>query len=379
MDDLTQRRLLDRLNSFYTTGGSTLADGDMVCSATTYSDPVVLAAERRVMQRHPVIVGHSSALASAGDFLTDDSLGTPLLIVRQTDGKLKAFLNICRHRGSRLCSQATGNRNAFVCPYHAWTYRNDGSLLSAHETAFPSVDPHSGALVQLPVEERHGFIWVVATPGAAIDVAAHLGIYDAELAAYGLADFVVERETVLSEEINWKYVLDGFLEVYHIPVLHARSIAPYIYGKYCVFETAGLNSRLVVPRKTFDEARKKPAAEINLLRHIAANYQIFPNSILVWQGDHFELWTAQPGDRPDRCTVRITSLTSKALAGDAYKSRWDRNWKVLIDTVVSEDWALSKAIQRGIPYLTEDRVIFGRNEPGLQHFHGTLAAEINAL
>lgn len=378
MDRETRLRVLETLNGYYETGGDTLADSDMHFPASSYNDPDWLARERAVLRRHPVIIGHASTLTEPGDFLTDDSIGPPILVVRQADGGLKAFLNICRHRGSHLCAEERGNQKLFVCPYHAWSYKADGSLLSAPKAAFPSVDKTNSSLVELPVEERHGFIWVVATPGAPIDVAAHLGAYDAEFFAYGLGDYIVERETRMTEEINWKYVLDGFLEVYHIPKLHSGSIAPYIYGKYCYFETDQLNSRLIVPRKSFDEERLKPAADIEVMPHIAANYQIFPNTILVWQGDHFESWTAFPTDRPGHCTIRIRSLTTREMAGEAYQRRWDRNWKVLINTVVSEDWAISKTVQSNIPYLTNDRMIFGRNEPGLQHFHAMLAQEVAA-
>jgi hypothetical protein len=193
---------------------------------------------------------------------------------------------------------------------------------------------------------------------------------------------VLERDVVLTEELNWKYVLDGFLEVYHIPKLHTASIAPYIHGKYSLFDRFGHNGRLVAARKSLDGIRHEVGQGPEFLKQVAVNYQIFPNTIIVWQGDHFEIWTSYPAGDPTRCTVRVQSLTSKAMATPEFKGRWDRNWDILIGTVVTEDWAISKTVQSGIPYLTEDRVIFGRNEPGLQHFHGTLdraVAELQAV
>lgn len=374
----TQAEILERLNRNYEARSETLADSDMFHRATTYSDPDHLAGERAVIRRHPVIVGHSDALPNAGDFLTDNSLGLPVLLVRQADGSLKALLNICRHRGSPVCIDKSGNSKMFVCPYHAWTYRADGSLLKAPGVAFPSVDAEVGGMAELPVEERHGLIWILGTPDATIDVAAHLGPeIDAEFADFGLGDLVLERDAVLTEDLNWKYVLDGFLEVYHIPKLHTQSIAPYIHGKYSLFDKFGHNGRLVAARKSLDAIRTEPLAGRDFLKHVAVNYQIFPNTIIVWQGDHFEIWTSYPTSDPTRCTVRVQSLTSRELAAPQYKARWDRNWDILIGTVVNEDWAISKTVQGGIPYLTEDRVIFGRNEPGLQHFHGVLDSAVS--
>lgn len=376
----TQVELLERLNRNYDADSETLADSDMFHRATTYSDPNHLAVERTVIRQNPVIVGHSDQLAKAGDFLTDSSLGLPILLTRQADGSLKALLNICRHRGSPVCLEKSGNAKMFICPYHAWSYRGDGSLLKAPAAAFPSVDANVGGMVELPVEERHGLIWVLGTPGATIDVAAHLGPdIDAEFADFGLGGLVLERDAVLTEDVNWKYVLDGFLEVYHIPKLHTESIAPYIHGKYSLFDKFGHNGRLVAARKSLDPIRNQPIQGGDFLKHVAVNYQIFPNTIIVWQGDHFEIWTSYPADDPSRCTVRVQSLTTREMAAPEHKRRWDRNWEILIGTVVSEDWAISKTVQSGIPYLTEDRVIFGRNEPGLQHFHGALDRAVGEL
>ncbi|MDF7774812.1 aromatic ring-hydroxylating dioxygenase subunit alpha [Sphingomonas sp. AOB5] len=380
MDLSTQREILDRLNHNYDANSETLADSDMFHRATTYSDPDYLAAEQTVLRQNPVIIGHSSSLPNAGDFLTDRSLGLPILLSRQTDGSLKALLNICRHRGSPVCLEKSGNAKIFVCPYHAWSYRSDGSLLRAPSVAFPSVEGEVGSMVELPVEERHGLIWVVGTPGATIDVAAHLGPeIDADFSSFGLGDLVLERDAVLTEDLNWKYILDGFLEVYHIPKLHTLSIAPYIHGKYSLFDRFGPHGRLVAARKSLDPIRREVEQGPDFMKHVAVNYQLFPNTIIVWQGDHFEIWTSYPDGDPSRCTVRVQSLTTRAMAAPEYKARWDRNWDILIGTVVSEDWAISKTVQSGIPYLTEDRVILGRNEPGMQHFHGMLDRAVSDL
>ena len=95
-----------------------------------------------------------------------------MLIVRQTDGTLKAFLNVCRHRGSRVTFEECGNKGSFTCPYHAWTYRSDGSLANiTNADDFGDVDRTAMGLTELPVEERHGLIWIGLTPATSIDVA----------------------------------------------------------------------------------------------------------------------------------------------------------------------------------------------------------------
>jgi Ring hydroxylating alpha subunit (catalytic domain) len=216
----------------------------------------------------------------------------------------------------------------------------------------------------------------LTAPGARIDVAAHLG---AELATYGIENFVVEREVVRQEAINWKFVIDGFLEVYHFPTLHANSIAPYFHGKYSPFDAFGRNGRLVGVRASFAKIIDLPFDEMEFMPHIAVNYQIFPNTVLVWQGDHFEVWISSPGQAPNNSSVCIQSLTTAEMSGKTHTARWDRNWKVLIDTVVTEDWAISMAVQNSPPFVANDRIVFGRNEPGLQHFHQQLEDAVAAL
>ena len=171
-------------------------------------------------------------------------------------------------------------------------------------------------------------------------------------------------------------MLDGFLEAYHVPTLHAETIAPWIYGSYAGFSSAGRHCRMTAVRKSFAKVRHLPFEEADFLKHLVVNYQIFPNTIAVWQGDHFELFTAYPGRVPSECTVRIQSAVSPSLIGEAFQKKWDRNWKVLIDTVTSEDWTISREIQDSMPLVASKHVLFGRNEPALQHFHRSLAASI---
>lgn len=376
MDRVTLDAIVAEVEGYMDRETTCLWDREAPQEASHYADPAWLAKEQRVLRSHPVIVGHGSKIKQPGDYFTHDATGLPILVVRQDDGSVRAMLNICTHRGARLCNKPEGNRKAFVCPYHAWTFRPDGGLRGIPRAeAFPNVDKSQYGLQALPCEERHGFIWVVPTPGASIDVAQHLGALDAELASYGTSELVLEREDMMPAEMNWKFVLDGFLEVYHFSTLHAKSIAPYFFGNYSPFHAFGPHGRMVGVRASFDKLRGKPKDHIDtdeLIKHFAVNYMIFPNTVLVWQGDHFESWTAFPGDQPDRCVSHVQSITTAAMAHSEFEAKWARNWKIMTSTVVEEDWAVSKTIQQSVHAMPADRIVFGRNEPGLQHFHGQL-------
>ncbi len=375
-------RVVAEIRSFFDRDTTRLFDAEFMHPASTYADAAWAKREKSMLRDHPVILGHSSQLPEPGDYRTDDTAGVPVLLSRQADGSLKAFLNICRHRGARLCLEPAGRKKLFVCPYHAWSFKNDGSLMQTpRPEGFENLDKARFGLQELPCEERHGLIWVVLNPHGSIDVAAHLAELDTELAAYGIGDMVMERDEILTYDMNWKFVVDGFLEVYHFAKLHQNSIAPYFYGWHSPFDRFGLNGRMIGVRKSFDGIREKDTSgmgNFDILKTLAVNYVLFPNTVLVWQGDHFESWTAYPGSTPDTCTVRVQSITRREDAVAEQKAKWDKNWKILISTVVAEDWAVSKTIQECAPDMPEDTIVFGRNEPGLHHFHGMLKSEIDA-
>src|SRR5262249_6443450 len=159
-----QKRVFEEIRGYMAAGSTRLAASDMHHPAAAYYDPAHFAREQAVLRGEPLVVGHSAALAQPGDCLAPDDAGVPIVLIRQANGGLKAFLNVCRHRGARPCPLGASNRPMMVCPYHAWTYALDGRLTSAPAEAFPSVDLSGHGLVGLPAEERHGLIWVVPTP-----------------------------------------------------------------------------------------------------------------------------------------------------------------------------------------------------------------------
>ena len=372
MDRSVQLRIFEEIRGYCATGSTKLVDAEMRYPAASYLDHAHLAAEKAMFRDFPQIVAHASELPNPGAFIARSDCGAPILVTRQRDGSVRAFLNICSHRGAYVCTDPAGNAMHFTCPFHAWTFRNDGHLLSVPRDGFPTLDKSVFGLTELAAEERHGMIWVVTNPDTTIDVARHLGEFDAELADYGIADQRLTRTEVIDVDINWKFVMDGFLEVYHFAKLHEKSIAPWFYGTHSPFDGSGLNGRLVGVRKSFDTIRDRPFEDVEMLPHVAVNYQIFPNTVGVWQGDHFEFWTAYPGLTPDRCRVRIQIITPPALTGPAFQQRWDRNWKIMIETIQDEDWAVSRTIQRNLPFAHQPDLIAGANEPGLQHFHRVL-------
>ena len=217
----------------------------------------------RLFRPLPLIAGHGSELG-AGQVLAHDDYGVPLLLTRDADGRFRAFLNVCRHRGMRLVA-ATGKaepRASVVCPYHGWTYKLDGALRHRlHAEAFDECSAADTRLVALPCEERHGLLWVVPTPEATIDVAAWLDGLDGELPFFGI-DGLRHFRTVRAEyPANWKLIVDAFLEAYHIRVLHKDTIYPFFADGLTAGDRFGPHIQSLVARRAAqDWAAKAEAA-----------------------------------------------------------------------------------------------------------------------
>ena len=152
MSRQNQIDLLKRLLHYVDTRTTTLADAPWRNEVSAYTDAGRLAEEQRVLFRqHPIVMGFASEWSTPGHFRTDDYAGVPILVVRGRDDKLRAFLNVCRHRGAKV-AQGCGSARLFSCPYHAWTYDLSGKLMGIpDERCFPDVRPERSSLVELPL------------------------------------------------------------------------------------------------------------------------------------------------------------------------------------------------------------------------------------
>jgi phenylpropionate dioxygenase-like ring-hydroxylating dioxygenase large terminal subunit len=202
-----------------------------------YTDPAVLDLEQeRIFARSWQYAGHAGQVAEPGSFATTRVGRLPVVLVRDREGELRAFLNVCRHRGSLVCDGA-GRRETLQCPYHAWTYALDGSLISA-----PRADREAGfdrdALGLVPMQVATWGPFVFVNPDLdAIPLEEHLGELPALLAGDGLdVDALAFHRRAESEyDANWKVCTENYLECYHCSVAHpsfskAIDVAPDTYS-----------------------------------------------------------------------------------------------------------------------------------------------------
>jgi phenylpropionate dioxygenase-like ring-hydroxylating dioxygenase large terminal subunit len=374
MQHATQVELVHRVFDFYDRKSSSMGEAiyrnptsDYTCSAQAELE------HQELFRNYPLVVSLSCQIRNPGDYMTDDLSGVPILVVRTETGAAKAFLNVCRHRGARVARGCGSGKKLFVCPYHAWTYDLEGRLKNvAPANCFPNLSPRDHGLVPLPTVEKYGLIWVRPTPGADFDPDDLLDGLGLELAAYKFETASHYRTSHLHKDMNWKLIIDTFLETWHIGTLHRKTVAPIFQPNINVFDAYGRNGRFILPRRNILDLRGTPENGWDLLKHSAVIYLLFPNTLVIWQGDHVETWRSFPAGSTGQCTAEAVLYSPEPAVTELAIRHWDKNMDLLLATVEDEDFPVGVDIQRGFQANAQSYVTFGRNEPGLSHYHGTM-------
>ncbi|MGI9355792.1 MAG: aromatic ring-hydroxylating oxygenase subunit alpha, partial [Rhizobiaceae bacterium] len=171
-----------------------------------------------IWNRNWIWVGHQSQIPEPGDYFLFDYGPESIIVVRDREGEIRAHLNVCRHRGSRVCTEATGNARVFVCPYHAWTYDLSGRLRAGREMG-PDFQPEKWGLFEARVTVFQGMIFVCADPATpALDDA--LSELAPLTAPFGLENLKVAYVATYPVPANWKLAFENYLECYHCGPAH---------------------------------------------------------------------------------------------------------------------------------------------------------------
>lgn len=345
-----------------------------------YTDEIRAGREQGLLRRHPQPVAASSSLAAQGAWVSLTHMGVPLLLVRQESGQVQAFLNVCRHRGARVVPEGSGSdARAFVCPYHAWTYKPDGALRGVPESfGFPCLKQEESGLRKLATAERAGIVWVVLDASlSSTDPAVHLGALMESLESLsGLRAAVGFAPRSYEVAANWKLLVDGSLEAYHFKVAHRETIAHMFVGNMQVVDEFDLNRRLYLVKSKF--AQDKPEAEgFDPRRYGNLTYFFFPNTTILVQPDHAQLSSLEPLG-PARTRVHELTLIPQAPASDKARAHWEANVQLYRRTL-AEDYALAESIQAGIGSGANEDFTFGTFEYAAPRFHSQLDQQLAAM
>lgn len=349
-----------------------------------YTSEAVSQQELGLLRQHPQPVAASSSLASPGAWLSLTHVGIPLLLVRQQDGLVQAFLNVCRHRGARVVPEGGGDggdstARAFVCPYHAWTYRPDGSLRGVPESfGFPCLKQEESGLRKLAVAERAGIVWVVLEPSRSeTDPGESLGALMDNLASLaGLGTPVAFSPRSYEVAANWKLLVDGAFEAYHFKVAHRKTIAHMFVDNMQVVDEFGLHRRLYLIKAKFSQD-KPEATGFDPRRYGNLTYFFFPNTTILVQPDHAQLSSLEPLSA-GRTRVHELTLIPQAPTSDKAAAHWEANVELYRRTL-AEDYALAESIQAGLASGANDALTFGTFEYSAPRFHAQLQQQVAAM
>jgi phenylpropionate dioxygenase-like ring-hydroxylating dioxygenase large terminal subunit len=372
----TQRDILRRFFELRAGHSTTLAPDVYQQRASVYTDPERLAREESALFRgRPLVCALSADLPATGDCLATEVAGVPLLLVRGEDAEVRAFLNICRHRGGRVFSGRGRPGRALKCPYHSWAYDLNGDLLGqplARE-AFESLDRRELGLIPVAVAERFGLIYVGigAAADTPIDVDLELGGLGPEIGDWDLGSwhFFDQRSGVF--DANWKLIHDTFLESYHVFSLHRDTIAGDLLSTPFVGEQFGPHDRGVVMRKEVVSLLERAESEWELKPYASIVYILFPSVVInLPMSGHAELWEIYPEpDDPHRTRVSVRFFVPRELADHEERAFWEANVKFTARVVFEEDFGQQQDIHRSLRSGLMPEVVYGRNEPALIHHH----------
>lgn len=351
-----------------------IADEILTVPLSYYRDPALADRELQLCRHTPLALAPTAQLANANDYVVRDVLGTSVLLTRDADGAAHAFLNYCRHRGGKPTPDGCGNARRHTCPYHAWSYDSAGRLVGLPgQEGFDGLVRDDYGLVELPSEERHGFVWVVLTVGEPIDVAAHLGPLDSELGAWGLGAswYLTERE--LRADANWKAAIEAFAENYHFPYVHAGSIVGQnTLANTATYDGYGLHHRLGFATRWIEGARDAPD-HTDPLAFMVFIYWIFPNLTLAMSAVGTEIIDILPSAEGDagRCVVRHGWMATEPPTNDDVQAGYADLYEAVHAALRDEDVGVLAGCGEAGRAGQHDHMVIGRNEIGVQHVVAT--------
>jgi len=305
----------------------------------------------RIFMKSWVFVGRADEIVKPGDFFTVEIAGEPLIIIRDSAGKLHALGNTCQHRGARLLS---GNGNCgshFSCPYHAWTYGTDGSLIGAPAmNTTRKFNKADWGLPEILLQTWEGFLFVNFDPDAN-GLMSYLGDLPEQFASYNFSDMVVTRRVEYDLDCNWKIYAENSTEIYHTSVVHAGSLgnqeADLVsgHGNWTAIHMPGDETCAVLPE---DKTTFPPIATLRGRPKSGTHFCLIYPMVTFCCTHDCMWWLAAYPKGPNKSVLSVGSCFPKSTVARAdftdIVQKYYRRW----DTATPEDNAVCAVQQHGL-------------------------------
>jgi len=335
---------------------TTYHQGSRTMPGEFYTSPQILAEEKeRIHARNWNCVGRASAVAHPGDYFVAEIADESIIVLRDRKGVLRAFFNVCRHRGTRICTESSGRFGETIqCAYHAWTYRTDGELIGApHMQDVEDFDKTKYPLHQAAITEWEGFLFV------------HIG-KDPEpfergwapmigrLSRFALPSLAVGHRVRYEVHANWKLVFQNYSECLHCPTIHPKlaTVLPYQSGANDLVEGRFLGGYMEItpPNQSATMSGRMCGSLVSGAlpeddRHRGYYYTLMPNLLLSLHPDYVNYYLVHPV-APDRTRVESEWLFHPDTLADPNNNIRDgiEFW----DLTNRQDWDIVGRSQLGI-------------------------------
>ena len=348
-----------------------------------YFDPDFAAAEmRHVWKKTWLLAGLESDLPQTGSYVLFEQLGLSVIVIRDKDGTTRAFHNTCSHRASALLLEPKGRATRFVCPYHAWTYGSDGSLLAvpaAHE--FACLDKSEHGLKSVRCEMWRGLIFINLDPLAG-SLVNYMAPVVAQTAGFPLENLVIQDHYFVEMACNWKLAYHNFIEAYHTNVVHPQTLTPYLDQNSFVVSLLDHGHARIAVKKThgsslyINEPTNADAADTidPTYRQFGNVMSVFPSNYLALDPSGFGIqnfWPAGPGK--SIMEVRLVGWEPKGTRPDYWSEM-----RGVLDLILVEDMRLFTSIQRGVESGVLPKLVMGHVERALYWFEEEIDRRIGA-
>jgi phenylpropionate dioxygenase-like ring-hydroxylating dioxygenase large terminal subunit len=340
-----------------------------------YQESEFFEAEKKAFLRAaPQVVCHESEIAEPGKWRSLEYLGESVIVIRGDDGEVRAFSNVCRHRGSRIVDGTSGCAKVLTCPYHAWSYGRDGRLVGVpHRNEYPGLRTEDHGLLPVALENWQGFLFVTLELGAA-SVAEMMAPYADEVALYRFEELrVMGRVTLRPRPLNWKTIADNYSDHLHIPVGHPGLTR--LFGRNYRIEAQSHVDRMEGDLLEKESANPSERAYQRLLPrvdHLPEShqrkwlyYKLFPNVAFDIYPDQVDFMQFLPVS----ATETVIREISYAIPDERREMRAARhlNWRIN-RRVNAEDTELITRVQLGMQSSSYSPGPLGTSEVCLRSF-----------